>query len=61
MSDRLVPVLLLTLLFLAALGAMILARWPVSSLYVLGIFLSVDLICAGVSWISMGMALKQRA
>lgn len=42
------------------LGAMILARWPVSSLYVLGIFLSVDLICAGVSWISMGMALKQR-
>ncbi|MBR1204387.1 MULTISPECIES: HdeD family acid-resistance protein [unclassified Bradyrhizobium] len=43
------------------LGVMILARWPVSSLYVLGIFLSVDLICAGVSWISMGMALKQRA
>ncbi|MGL3209199.1 HdeD family acid-resistance protein [Bradyrhizobium sp. BR 1433] len=43
------------------LGAMILARWPVSSLYVLGIFLSVDLICAGVSWISMGMALKRRA
>ncbi|WP_375789273.1 HdeD family acid-resistance protein [Bradyrhizobium sp. Pha-3] len=43
------------------LGAMILAHWPVSSLYVLGIFLSVDLICAGVGWISMGMALKQRA
>ena len=43
------------------LGAMILAHWPVSSLYVLGIFLSVDLICAGVSWIRMGMALKQRA
>lgn len=30
------------------LGAMILARWPVSSR--LGIFLSVDLICAEVSW-----------
>jgi uncharacterized membrane protein HdeD (DUF308 family) len=43
-----------------ALGAMVLAHWPVSSLYVLGIFLSVDLICAGVSWISMGMALKRR-
>lgn len=42
------------------LGAMILAHWPVSSLYVLGIFLSVDLICAGVSWITMGMALKRR-
>lgn len=43
------------------LGAMILARWPVSSLYVLGIFLSVDLIFAGISWIGMGMALKRRA
>lgn len=43
------------------LGVMILARWPVSSLYVLGIFLSIDLICAGIGWISMGMALKRRA
>jgi len=43
------------------LGGMILARWPFSSLYVLGLFLSIDLICAGVSWISMGFALKRRA
>jgi len=43
------------------LGAIILAHWPVSSLYVLGIFLSVDLIFAGISWIGMGMALKRRA
>ena len=42
------------------LGAIVLARWPVSSLYVLGLFLSVDLIFAGVSWISMGLALKRR-
>jgi uncharacterized membrane protein HdeD (DUF308 family) len=41
------------------LGAIILARWPVSSLYVLGIFLSVDLIFAGVGWISMGLALRR--
>jgi len=52
---------LVSSLITLVLGVMILARWPVSSLYVLGIFLSVDLICAGVSWISMGMALKQRA
>jgi uncharacterized membrane protein HdeD (DUF308 family) len=42
------------------LGALVLARWPVSSLYVLGLFLSVDLIFAGISWISMGFALKSR-
>jgi uncharacterized membrane protein HdeD (DUF308 family) len=41
------------------LGVMILAHWPVSSLYVLGIFLSVDLIFAGISWIGMGMALRR--
>ncbi|WP_262298280.1 HdeD family acid-resistance protein [Microvirga sesbaniae] len=45
----------------AVLGGMILAQWPVSSLYVLGIFLGVDLVFAGIGWISMGVALKRRA
>jgi uncharacterized membrane protein HdeD (DUF308 family) len=39
-------------------GGTILAQWPVSSLFVLGAFLSIDLIFAGVGWISMGLALK---
>jgi uncharacterized membrane protein HdeD (DUF308 family) len=43
------------------LGLLILARWPVSSLYVLGIFLGVDLILAGASWIGIGLGLKKRA
>lgn len=43
------------------LGLIILAHWPVSSLYVLGIFLGIDLIMAGVGWISLGWALKGRA
>ncbi|WP_262266099.1 HdeD family acid-resistance protein [Microvirga yunnanensis] len=43
------------------LGGMILAQWPVSSLYVLGIFLGVDLVFAGIGWISIGVALKRRA
>ena len=43
------------------LGAVILAHWPVSSLYVLGIFLGVDLIVAGVGWISLGLGLRRRA
>ena len=41
------------------LGLVILAHWPVSSLYILGIFLGVDLIMAGVGWIGIGLGLKR--
>jgi uncharacterized membrane protein HdeD (DUF308 family) len=41
------------------LGLMILARWPVSSLYVLGLFLGIDLILAGSSWIGIGLRLRR--
>ena len=41
------------------LGLMILARWPVSSLYVLGLFLGIDLILAGASWIGIGLRLRR--
>jgi uncharacterized membrane protein HdeD (DUF308 family) len=43
------------------IGLVILAHWPVSSLYILGLFLGVDLVFAGVSWISFGLGLKNRA
>jgi uncharacterized membrane protein HdeD (DUF308 family) len=43
------------------LGLMILARWPVSSLYILGLFLGIDLILAGSSWIGIGLGLRRRA
>ena len=42
------------------LGAMIIAKWPYSSFYVLGIFLGIDLIFIGSSWLSIGLALKRR-
>jgi uncharacterized membrane protein HdeD (DUF308 family) len=42
------------------LGLMIVAQWPYSGLYVLGIFLGVDLIFIGSSWLSIGLALKRR-
>jgi len=42
------------------LGAMIIAHWPYSSFYVLGIFLGVDLIFIGSSWLSIGLALRRR-
>jgi len=41
------------------LGLIILAHWPVSSLYVLGIFLGIDLIFAGIGWIGLGLGLKK--
>ena len=43
------------------LGLMILARWPVSSLYILGLFLGIDLLLAGASWIGIGLGLRRRA
>jgi uncharacterized membrane protein HdeD (DUF308 family) len=42
------------------LGAIILAHWPVSSIYVLGIFLGVDLVFAGAGWIGLGLGLRRR-
>jgi uncharacterized membrane protein HdeD (DUF308 family) len=43
------------------LGALILVQWPYSGLYILGLFLGVDLLFAGVSWIGMGLALRKAA
>lgn len=42
------------------LGLMIIAQWPYSSFYVLGIFLGIDLIFIGSSWLSIGLALKKK-
>jgi len=42
------------------LGLMIIAQWPYSSFYVLGIFLGIDLIFIGSSWLTIGLALRQR-
>jgi uncharacterized membrane protein HdeD (DUF308 family) len=43
------------------LGIIIVAHWPVSSFFVLGIFLGVDLIFIGSGWIAVGMALKRHS
>ena len=43
------------------LGVIILYRWPVSSLYVLGLFLGIDLVIAGASWISVSLGLRKAA
>ena len=41
------------------LGLLILAHWPVSSLYILGLFLGIDLIMAGAGWIGIGLGLRR--
>src|SRR6201990_3016921 len=41
------------------LGLLILAHWPVSSLYILGMFLGIDLILAGAAGIGLGFGLRQ--
>jgi aquaporin Z len=41
------------------LGGVILAQWPVSSVWTLGAFLGADLIVAGMSWIGFGLSLKR--
>ncbi|MBR0841508.1 HdeD family acid-resistance protein [Bradyrhizobium liaoningense] len=43
------------------LGLLIVARWPVNSVYILGLFLGIDLIMAGAGWISLGFSLKRRS
>ena len=41
------------------LGLLILARWPVNSVYILGLFLGIDLIMAGACWIGLGAGLSR--
>ncbi len=41
-----------------ALGGMIIAEWPTSGLYILGLFLAINLIFEGVSWITVGLSAK---
>src|SRR5579863_1859887 len=54
------------LVFVAAavtilIGLIILSRWPLDSVYVLGTLLGVDLLFHGLGWVSFGMGLHARA
>lgn len=41
------------------LGLIILVHWPVNSVYILGLFLGIDLIIAGAGWIGLGFGLRR--
>jgi uncharacterized membrane protein HdeD (DUF308 family) len=51
--------ILLSSVITLLLGLLILAHWPVSSLYILGLFLGIDLIMAGAGWIGLGFGLHR--
>jgi len=40
------------------LGVLILAQWPVSGLWVIGLFLGIELIFYGGAWIAVALRLR---
>jgi len=50
---------LLSAVITLLLGLLILAHWPVSGLYILGLFLGIDLVMAGIGWIGLGLGLRR--
>ena len=55
------PMVALAGLLSAIVGGLILSQWPVSSLYVIGLLLGVNLIFAGASWLALGLTLRKSA
>lgn len=41
------------------LGVLIIAKWPDSSFFVIGLFVGVDLLLSGASWIALGLTARQ--
>jgi uncharacterized membrane protein HdeD (DUF308 family) len=40
------------------LGLLIVLGWPASSFWVIGLFIGVDLLMDGVSWVALGLAAR---
>lgn len=43
------------------LGGLIISQWPLTGLYMLGLFLGVELIFAGVGWLGLGLTKPKQA
>ena len=43
----------------AVMGVLILARWPVSGLWVIGLFVGIDLIFYGWAWVALALDLRK--
>ena len=53
------PLLFLAALVTFGLGLIIVIHWPLSSVYVLGTLLGVDLLVHGAGWVSFGIGLRR--
>jgi uncharacterized membrane protein HdeD (DUF308 family) len=42
------------------LGGLIISQWPSAGLYILGLFLGIELIFAGVGWLALGLAAEKK-
>ncbi|MDH4470168.1 MAG: HdeD family acid-resistance protein [Verrucomicrobiae bacterium] len=42
------------------LGALIISQWPVTGLYILGLFLGIELIFAGAGWLGLGLSTSKQ-
>lgn len=42
------------------LGAAIWKQWPLSGIWVIGLFVGIEMICSGVSWLLLGLAARSR-
>lgn len=52
------PALLLSGILAVLAGAIILAKWPASGLWVLGLLLGIDLVVHGIAWIGFAFAVR---
>src|SRR2546430_16924536 len=43
------------------LGILVLAQWPVSGLWVLGLFVGIELVFYGIAWIALALRLRSLA
>ena len=43
------------------LGILVLAQWPVSGLWVIGLFVGIELVFYGVAWIALALDLRSLA
>jgi uncharacterized membrane protein HdeD (DUF308 family) len=41
------------------LGVLIWRQWPLSGLYVIGLFLGINLVVSGASYVSLGLAARR--
>ena len=43
------------------LGGLIISQWPATGLYILGLFLGIELIFAGVGWLGLGLSAPKQS